>query len=110
MANLVEWIVEAANGEPIEAVVIGKMGWEDYGSEDVPNYEQMPKGTVLSWEDASKWLNYEFSEGFGAPGCNAIYAWTPTQVIFIWMYDGSTAWSKIPRNPVDVMPTMPGGN
>ena len=52
MANLVFWIEELAGKEPIEAVVIGEMGWGDYNSESVPNYDQQPKNQVLKWEDA----------------------------------------------------------
>lgn len=109
MATLREWIEEAAAGEPVEAVVIGKMGWGDYGSERVPNYAECPRGKVLSWDEALPWLSYEFSSGFGSPGCQAIYAWTLTKVIFISQYDGATGWHAIPRNPVVCEPEMPGG-
>lgn len=49
MANLKEWMLECAGEEPITAVVIGKMGWGDYGSEGVPGYKGIPTGIVLSW-------------------------------------------------------------
>jgi len=110
MPTLKDWIEELAKGEAIEAVVLGEMGgWSDYGGEEVPNYVDCPKGVVLSWEDAIQWLSYEFSSSFGAPGCQAIYAWTATQVISVSQYDGSTTPFSIPRNPVDGMPGMPGG-
>jgi hypothetical protein len=109
MSNLVKWIEEEASGEEIEAVVIGEMGWEDYGAEDVPNYEKQPKGKVIDWEEAKKWIDYEFDSGYGAPGCNAIYVWTTNKVMCIVQYDGSTRIHSIPRNPTDVMPDMPGG-
>ena len=110
MANLVEWVEAAADGEPIEAVVIGDMGWSDnYGSEDVPTWDSQTRNKVLSWVVAREWLNYDFDSGFGAPGCNAIYAWTPTKVIFVSQYDGATSIESIPRHPIDCKPSMPGG-
>lgn len=107
--NLVKWIEEEAMGEPIEAVVIGKMGWGDYGSEDVPRYAEQPRGKVLMWEEARPFLDYNFNAGYGAPSCNAIYAWTASRVIFVRQYDGSTGIESVPRNPVDCAPSMPGG-
>lgn len=107
-ANLKQWILERADEEPIEAVVIGEMGWGDFASERVPNYDIMPKGKLLTWEQAAPFLDYEFNDGFGAPGCNAIWAWTPTMVIAIAQYDGSTWPYAVPRHPVDAMPTMEG--
>lgn len=110
MSNLVTWVEEAAEGEEIEAAVIGKMGWGDYESEKVPNYEEHPKGKVLTWQEARKYLNYEFDSGLGAPGCQAIYVWTTTKVMFVSQYDdGATKLNVIPRNPADTMPDMPGG-
>lgn len=108
--NLLKSIIKAANGEPIEAVVIGNTGWDDdYKSEDIPNYDKQPKYQILSLDEATPWLNYEYDNGFGAPGCNAIYAWTPTKVIFISQYDGSTDVEIIPRHPNQCKPMMPGG-
>jgi hypothetical protein len=109
MSNLVAWIEEMANGAKIEGVVIGEMGWGDYGSDGVPNYEKQPKGKLLSWDEARPLLDYEFHAGFGAPSCNAVCAWTKYRVIGISQYDGSTAPFWMPRNPVDYMPEMQGG-
>ena len=109
MANLVKWIEELAEGEPILGVIIGEMGWGDYGSEDVAQYAQQPKGKLLTWEEAKPLLDYEFNDGYGAPGCNAIYAWTKDFVIAISQYDGSTSPFRVPRNPQDCTPEMPGG-
>ncbi len=106
MSNLIEWIKDEAHDEPIKAVVIGKMGW---GNESVPNSEKQPLGVILTWKEAKKWLNYEFSSDYGAPECNAIYAWTKTRVIFVSQYDGATRINSIPRNPTPTMPYMPGG-
>ena len=72
MANLKEWLLEQAGDEPIEAVVIGEMGWGDYQSEMIPNYHDMPKGELLSWDEAARWLDYDFDCGFGAPEGQAV--------------------------------------
>ena len=109
MANLKKWILEEANDQEIEAVVIGEMGWGNYGSEAVPLYAQSPKGEILIWNDAQEYLDYEFSDGYGAPRCQAVYAWTKDKVIAIGTYDGSTWVYSIPRHPVAIMPQMQGG-
>ncbi len=109
--NLVRWIIELSDGEPVEAVVIGEMGWGDYNAEDNPQWEaQQPHfGKVLSWSKAKPLLNYDFDSGYGSPRCNAIYAWTKSWVIAISQYDGSTSPFRIPRNPAEGLPEMPGG-
>lgn len=109
MENLKQWILDTAEGEAIEAVVIGEMGWGNYGHDAVKNYSQMPKGKLLTWDEAEKWIDYEFDSGYGAPGCQAIYAWTANKVIAISAYGGATSCYSIPRNPIDVMPFMEGG-
>ncbi len=109
MANLVEWIEEAAEGDTIYGVVIGEMCWGDYGSEDVPGYADCPKGQLLTWEEARPRLDYEFDDGYGAPGCQAVYVWTGKQVLFVSNYDGSTCMMGVPRHPIAVMPGMAGG-
>jgi len=109
-ANLKQWILDEADGEEIIGIVIGEMGWGDCGSDGIPNYDQIPKGKLLAWEEAAPWLDYEFYNGYGAPGCQAIWAWTENWVIAIGQYDGSTWPYKIPRHPIDVMPDMEGGN
>lgn len=109
MATLYGWIVKAADGKPVEAVVIGRMGWGEYKSEKVPNYSACPKGVVLTWEEALPWLQYEFCSGYGAPSCQAVYAWTADRVIFISQYDGATGIEYMPRHPTAGEPNMPGG-
>jgi len=109
MANLVEWLLSMAENEEIEAVVIGEMGWGDYNSETVPDYASHPRAKVLSWEEAKPLLDYEFNRGFGAPGCEAVWAYTKSWVIAIAQYDGATWPYRIPRNPTEgIMPQMQG--
>lgn len=83
MANLKQWIEDEAGGEAVEAVVIGEMGWGEFGAECVPGYKEIPKGKVLAWAQAGPLLDYEFDSGFGAPGCNAVYVWTASKVMFV---------------------------
>jgi hypothetical protein len=109
MANLKQWLVEMANGEEIVAVVIGEMGWGEYGSEGVSGYAYHPRGVVLTWGEAAPLLDYEFDDGYGAPNCEAVYAWTVSRAIFVSQYDGSTSPQWMPRNPVACKPEMPGG-
>lgn len=109
MPTLKEWIEECAEGERVEGVVIGEMGWGDYPSGGVPNYSAQPKNVVLSWEQAFPWLLYDFDNGYGGPECNAVTAWTATKVIAVSQYDGSTSPFVLPRHPVDHKPVMPGG-
>lgn len=108
MANLKEWILEVAENEKIEAVVIGRSDYE--GRVLIPNYNQIPKGKLLSWKEAIKYLDYEFDDGLGIIGCNAIYAWTASKIISIGTYDGETWPYSLPRHPIDVMPKMEEGS
>ena len=108
MPNFKQDILRVAGDEPIEFIVIGDMGWEDYRSETKPPYQEI-KGKLLSWEEAIPYIDYEYNTGYGAPECQAITAWTTNKVIFIWQYDGKTQVTSIPRNPVAHIPSMPGG-
>jgi len=47
-----------------------------------------------------------FSHGMSSPECYAIWAWTPTRVIGVREYDGSTHLVSLPRDPVAVVPDM----
>lgn len=118
MANLVEWIETLANGEPIIGVVIGRTGWaseydedetNDYGSDKIPAYSSQKHNVLVTWEEAKPMLNYEFDSGYGSPGCNAITVWTTNWIIAVSQYDGATAPFRLPRNPVNHIPCMPGG-
>lgn len=109
MANLVKWLEKAVDPTQIQAVVIGEMGWGKYKSDLVPTWKKQERGKVLSWDEARPLLDYEFDDGCGAPGCNAVYVWTPNTIFFVSQYDGSTKLAAVPRHPIDCTPTMPGG-
>jgi hypothetical protein len=110
MANFAADIEEVAKGEPIEAIVIGAMGgyeWEEDIGERVIPVSQRNK--ILSWEEARPLLDYEYGTGYGGVECHAIYAWTPTRILFVSQYDGSTEIESAPRNPTAGSPGIPGG-
>lgn len=109
MRTFADDIEEEAGDEPIEAIVIGNMGWSDYNTEINPRFADVPQGKVLSWEAARPLLDFPYSTGYGAPECHAIYAWTATRVLFVSQYDGSTCLQSVPRNPIETTPEMPGG-
>lgn len=101
--NFAQQIDEALDGEPVEGVVIGKFGW---GHED---RAVAVEGKVISWGEARPLLDYIYDDGFGGADCHAIWLWTPTRVMFVSEYDGSTTLTWVPRNPIDGKPGMPGG-
>ena len=105
MYTFAEKIERIADAEII-GIVIGEMGWKDYGEE---GKEINRKGVVLSWKEAKPLLDYTYDSGYGAPDCHSITAWTEENVIFVVQYDGSTSLHSVPRNPVAHMPGMPGG-
>jgi len=109
MTTLKDDFVDSANGSPIEAVIVGEMGWPDYGNDERHEPGLSRKGEILSWEEAAPLLDYEYDSGYGAPDCQAVWAWTKDSVLFIVEYDGSTYISSIPRNPEEGIPSMPGG-
>lgn len=104
MSNFAADIERVAKGEPIEAVIIGDIGWRDEN-----NVPQELLGKVLSWDAAKLYLDYEFNAGYGGVECHAVYVYTKTRVIAVSQYDGSTGLFSIPRDPMPGMPDMPGG-
>jgi hypothetical protein len=101
--------IEKAAGEDIEAVVIGEMGWQNYGDDERHAPGLARKGELLSWAEARGLLDYPYDTGYGAPDCQAITAWTATKVIWVTQYDGATFLRSAPRHPVPHLPEMPGG-
>lgn len=107
-------ILYAADG-PIIGIVIGAFGWGNIADDEGKSYREhhsVPKnlrGVVLSWEFAQDLLDYSYDDGYGAPDCHAITAWTAERVISVSEYDGSTCVTWVPRNPVEHEPLMSGG-
>lgn len=102
-------IVEEAGDEPILAVTIGPVSgysqgrWNEPGDYDyyadrlaIPvDHRNVP----LNPDEAKPYLDYAYDSGFGGDDCNRVYAWTPTRVLFVHEYDGSTSIRSVPRNP-----------
>lgn len=95
-------ILELTNGEEIEAIMLGCIGWLDDKHENT----FYPKNMV---EEALKVLDFEFDEDFGGENGYRLFAWTKSKVIIKTVYDGSEEYVAIPRNPSDVVPDAYGG-
>lgn len=109
MTTLYQWLESETEGASIEAIVFGEMGWHGYNEEAFAIPGPIPKGVLLTLEQAMPWLNIEFDAGFGSPGCPAMYAWTSRRVYFVTQYDGATSLDWVPRDPTATIPIMPGG-
>lgn len=110
-------------GEKVEAVVFGEWGWGDYPAEpgceedwdgntivDNPPVPRNKRGIILPIKEARKYMaGWEFDGGYGSPECYATYIWTNQRVIWVTQYDGATRLDSAPRNPIDIIPDMPGG-
>jgi hypothetical protein len=94
VANFKTDIENAAGGEKISAIVVGR-------KEGLP---EPVSGRTLSWEEAGPILDYEYDDGFGGAECHAIYAWTENRVLFVSEYDGATSVQWLPRHPIDCVP------
>ena len=109
MTTLLEWIQELSDKEEIEAVIIGEMGWDNYNQPDgLPDDYKSKIGKVMTADEAMPYLTYSFDNGFGAPNCTAIAAYTKTWVISVSQYDGATSPFRMARNPISFIPEMPG--
>lgn len=100
--------IEEKAEKPIIGCVIGPWGWDGYG-DDKPRISPDKYSKLMDWKEAKPLLHYDWNNGYGAPACHAIAVWTDTDVIFVSQYDGSTSLEKVPRNPTNHKPTMPGG-
>lgn len=106
MTNFKASLLDAAEGEPIEVLILGGGGWDD---DKVEGWGDYPQHVLLTWNEALPFIDREYDNGYGAPECPATYAWTPTRVLFVVQYDGSTCISSVPRDPIACKPDMPGG-
>lgn len=98
MANFKSNILEAVDGEQIEAILIqGPIySWVSDG-------DQRDKGVIygepLPATQALAMLDYKFDDGFGGQDCHDITVWTATRVFYVHEYDGSTSLYSVLRNP-----------
>ncbi len=138
MSAYQELIDELGEGEEVEFIIFGAWGWghspecrehEDckqnvdlalqcssgawelaYGEPNPPPVPFDMRGVLLTLENAKPYmLTWKFSGGYGSPDCYATYIWTNFRVLFVSQYDGSTRLISAPRNPIRIIPEMPGG-
>ena len=120
--SAIEELKEYLNeGETVEGIVFGAWGWGSAPQEgedwDVGYFEpdNIPvpydmRGKVLTLEQAEPYMTgWNFFGGCGAPNCYATYVWTTQRVIWVTQYNGETELDSAPRNPLAMMPDMPGG-
>jgi len=109
MAKLIDWIREETD-EEVTAVIFGEVYKYRYWNEDDTEDKNPPAGVVMTLEEAMPWLEKEFDDGYGAPECPAMAAYTDNLIISVYQYDGSTSAFTIQRNPINgIKPCMPGG-
>lgn len=109
MSNFKDDILAETEGEDIEAIVIGQYGWGGFLEEERENKVEVVQSRVLTWVEAAPMLDYSYETGYGSPKCHAVTAWTKSYVLFVSQYDGATSVERVPRNPVNHKPNMPGG-
>ncbi len=102
MSNFAEDIERAAKGEEIEAIVVTHSR-DTFEEEWSPEDFKEPY-LVRTWQEVKPRLDYEYDTGFGGADCHAIFAWTPTRIVFVTEYDGATSVTSLPRNPVEGRP------
>ena len=120
MTTLRDMLISAADGQPIVAVVLGRVGvgnagcapgdpenkmheFDNYEGEHIPGYKDCPFGKILSWHNAQPWLNYDIERD-----PQAVIAWTAYRVIFIHEYDSMFGVRWVPTMPIECHPTYNG--
>ena len=80
----------------VEAVIFSKGGW---GFHKFP--DDLGAGQPMTWKQAAPFLEkMSIKGGYGAPVCCPMRIYTPSHIIFVSEYDGSTRLNDIPRHPV----------
>lgn len=114
MTAYTELTDELVEGEYLEAIVFGPYGWDGYSEPEPAPVPAHIMGKPLSPDMAKPYMmGWSFFGGYGAPHCYAIYAWSTgskRRLFWITQYDGSTTISSGPRDPLAVIPEMPGGS
>lgn len=105
MSNFKADIEEELNGEPVEGIVVGRIyGWYDGSEEEEKGFPSTLRDTLQSWDVVAPLLDYEYDSGYGGQECHSIWLWTPTRVLFVHEYDGSTYVASVPRHPTAGQP------
>jgi hypothetical protein len=110
-------LLEIAGTDVITDVIIGPYGWDDIddvGDADWldsgrPRIAREMLGRPLSLDIVRPLLDFEWDRGYGSPSCYALYAYSDSYIYFVSQYDGSTTLNRVPRNPIECIPHMPGG-
>ena len=101
-SNFLKDLENCIGDEVVEAVVFTNL-LDDIGWGSLRTPEPRNAGIVVdkrySWEEAKPLLDYNYYHGYGSMDCHDINIWTPTRVIYIHEYDGSTCPEFVPRNP-----------
>lgn len=97
MYNLAKALLaeEAATGEAIVAIVVGKHDGADWNAKPLPD-----ENIILSREAGLAKLDQDYNNGYGGADCFPFWAWTESRVYYVREYDGSTELSSVPRHPV----------
>lgn len=87
-------IERVAGAETILAAAISpkRSSYYDNPDHDLGNAPQ-------PWAVVRPVLDYAYDTGYGWQDCHDVWVWTPTRVLFIHEYDGSTAVGSAPRDP-----------
>ena len=102
--NAKKEILELLDGDKIEAVCLGTIGY-DYIRNTKPDFYE---GKRI--KDALKKLDFEFNAGYGSEEGYSLYVWSKNWIILKGTYDGSEWYVKIPRNPTNkILPESIGG-
>lgn len=100
MVNLKNTFEEAAadRGDTLISAVVGEDDRDRDWSRQAANYPVEP------WAEASKKIDYEYSNGFGGADCHSVIAWGEKFVYFVHEYDGATCIQAVPRSPMECEP------
>lgn len=97
MPTMKDWIKEQASGEAVEAIVFveaAAYSWKTKGLTAFPRLK-----TVMTWQEALPFMEYEFQPGYGGLTCHCFIAWTASWVIKSDDYDGWQRPVRYPRSP-----------
>lgn len=107
MVNLKKSIEEAAEANK-DRLISAVIGMDDRAEYSAPERDADTVRQVEPWAEASKKIDYEYSNGYGGADCHAVVAWGERFVYYVHEYDGSTGISCVPRNPEPCAPYWGG--
>ena len=106
--NLKVLIEEVIGDEEVLGVVIGECG-DGWGRRCRGNIPKEKVGVLLSWDEAKKYLDYEFEHDFGATDeCYPVFVWTETKLVVATSCEGFVWVDCLSRFPCDCKPWFVG--